>query len=349
MKLTAPTLQRKDKLDLISNLSTMLAAGIPLLEAVDSLREESKGALRKVLNALHDSLSEGHPLSHGMEKLSRVFDPVTINLIKAAEESGTLEETLKNVTTSIKKQMAFSDKLKSSLTYPTFVLLIFVAVLVFILAFVIPRMGRVFAGMPNLPAATRFLLDASQFLRDHYLHILGVIVLLGLVAAWLFATHRREMINAFLSLPGLKRLGREIDLANFTRSLGMLLKAGIPVAEALKFSEAVVTKKEVRAMIDDMRRNVDAGHSLSRGIRAAKGVAPPLMVRITETAEASGALETSMQDLSEYFESQVSRTLKNFTSLLEPVMLVVMGLLVGGMMLAVIAPIYSLIGQLSGR
>jgi type II secretory pathway component PulF len=166
---------------------------------------------------------------------------------------------------------------------------------------------------------------------------------------WLYKVRHREVVNTLLSLPGLRKLGREIDLANFTRSMGMLLSAGIPVAEALTFSEAVVTKKDVRRMIQRMRRDVDAGHSLSRGMRASKDVAPQMMIRITETAEASGALESSMKDLSEYFEAQVSRTLKTMATLLEPVMLVVMGLLVGSMMLAVIAPIYNLIGQLNGR
>jgi type IV pilus assembly protein PilC len=349
MKLSSPTLQKKDQLDLISNIATMLTAGIPLLEAVDSLRDESKGAIRKVLNELHDSLSEGHPLSHGMERIPRVFDPVTINLIKAAEESGTLEKTLKELTGSIRKQMAFVDQLKSSLTYPSFVMIIFVAVLAFILAFVVPRLGRVFSGLADLPTATRFLLSASRFLLANYrlIILISILVIAGVI--WLYKIRRREVINALLSAPGLRRLGREIDLANFSRSMGMLLSAGIPVAEALSFSDTVVTKKEVRRMIGRMREDVNAGHSLSKGMRESPDVAPAMMVRITETAEASGALESSMKDLSDYFEGQVSATLKTVATLLEPVMLVVMGLMVGGMMLAVIAPIYSLIGQLNGR
>jgi type IV pilus assembly protein PilC len=343
------TLQKKDQLEVISNLATMLTAGIPIFDAVDSLREESKGALRKVLNVLHDSLAEGHPLSHGMEKLPRIFDPVTVNLIKAAEESGTLEQTLKDLTVSIKKEQAFNDQLKSSLTYPTFVFVIFVAVLAFILCFVVPRLGRVFSGMADLPPATEFLLSASQFLRGNFIAIILVTVVVIVGISVFYQARRREVLSALLSLPGLRKLGQEIDLANFSRSMGMLLSAGIPVAEALNFSAAVVSKKEVRRMIERMSRDVDAGHSLARGMRASKGVAPAMMVRITETAEASGALESSMKDLSDYFETQVSRRLRKAATLLEPVMLVVMGLLVGGMMLAVIAPIYNLIGQLSGR
>lgn len=342
------TLQRKDELTLISNLATMLGAGIPLLEAVESLLEESKGAIRKVLVVLRDSLSEGHPLSHGLEKMPTIFDPVTINLIKAAEEAGTLETTLKDLTVSIKKNMAFSDKLRSSLTYPLFVLIIFISVLTFILAFVIPRIGKVFSGFSGeLPPATKFLISASDALIAYYPYMLAATALVIAACVWLYKIRRRELIGLLLSLPGLQRLGRQIDLANFTRSMALMLGAGIPVAEALDFSETVVTKREVRRMIARIKEDVHAGRPMSKAMRAAKGIAPPMMTRIVETAELSGTLEGAMQELSDFFEIQVRRTLKAFATLLEPVMLVVMGLLVGGMMLAVIAPIYSLITQLN--
>lgn len=342
------TLQRKDKLSLISNLATMMNAGIPILEAVDSLLAESKGAIRKVLAELRDSLYEGHPLSHGMKKMPNIFDPVTINLVRAAEEAGTLETVLQDLTKSIKKDMAFSDRLKSSLTYPMFVLVIFAGVLTFILAFVVPRLGRVFSGFSGeLPPATTFLINVSNILLDYYPFIIaGVIASTALVVV-LYRVHRRAVLNALLSVPGLRQLGRQIDLANFTRSMALLLKAGIPISEALEFSEAVASKKDVIEMIQRMKKDVTAGHPLSTGLKGSKKVAPQMMIRIVETAEASGALETAMQDLAEYFESQVKHTLKTVSTLLEPIMLVVMGLLVGGMMLAVIAPIYSLITQLN--
>jgi type IV pilus assembly protein PilC len=346
---TAPTLQRKDKLTLISNVATMLGAGIPILEAVDSLLEESKGAMRKVLVILRESLNQGHPLSHGMEKMPRVFDPITINMVKAAEEAGTLETSLKDLAASIRKDIAFTDKLRSSLTYPVFVLVVFVGVFGFILMFVIPRISRVFSGLGTIPTVTKVLIDLSTFVRENYLFLLLGTVAIIVLISWLYRIKRRVVINTLLNMPGLQKLGREIDLANFTRSMGLLLNAGIPVREALRFSESVVIKKEVIKMVQDMRGDVDSGKPISEGMRAHRHVAPSMMIRVTETAEASGTLETSMQDMAVYFESQVSRTLKTMTSLLEPVMLVVMGLLVGGMMLAVIAPMYNLISQVNSR
>lgn len=342
------TLPRKDKLTLISNLATMMNAGIPILEAVEGLLEESKGPMHKTLSLLRDSLYEGHPISHGMAKMPDIFDPVTINLVRAGEEAGTLETVLKDLTKSIKKEMAFTDRLKSSMTYPLFVLIIFVSVLSFILAFVIPRISKVFSGFKGeLPSATKFLMNASAFLLDFYLYIIIGVVMVAVLLIVLYKLQRRAVLNALLSMPGLQNLGRQIDLANFTRSMHLLLSAGIPVAEALAFSETVVSKKDVRGMIRSMKEKVMAGQPLSAGIRTSRHVAPPMMVRIVETAEASGALEAAMQDLAVYFEAQVNRTLKLLTTLLEPIMLVVMGLLVGGMMLAVVAPIYNLITQLN--
>jgi type II secretory pathway component PulF len=341
-------LPRKDKLTLISNLATMMSAGIPILEAVEGLLAESKGVVRKVLVILRDSLYDGHPLSHGLKKMPNTFDPVTINLIRAAEEAGTLETVLKDLTKSIKKEMAFSDKLRAALTYPLFVMCIFAGVLTFILAFVVPRLGRVFSGFSGqLPPATKFLINASEALLAYYPFIIvGSIAVVVLVVS-LYRIRRRAVLNALLSLPGLQGLGRQIDLANFMRSMALLLKAGIPLSDALEFSEAVVSKKDIRRVVRKMKEDVTAGHPLSVGLKASRKTVPSMMIRIIETAEASGALEAAMQDLAEYFESQVSRTLKTVASLLEPTMLVVMGMLVGGMMLAVIAPIYNLITQLN--
>lgn len=341
------TLSNKDKLTLISNLATMLSAGIPILEAIESLLEESKGNMRKVLLLLRDSLNEGKPISQALLQAPKVFDPVTLNLIQAAEESGTLETTLKDLTKNIKKQIAFNDRLKGSLTYPMFVMAIFVLVLVVILAFVVPRIAKVFGGLRvELPPATQFMITISNALLTYWPYIIAGFAVLVVLMIVLYKLKRRAFINALLRLPGLSKLGRKIDLTHFTHSMGQLLKAGIPVAEALSLSERTVVKKEIVATVRSTREGVLAGKSLTEGLRLKKGIIPPLMIRSIETAERSGTLESAMRELSDYFEEQVDRNLKTVTTLIEPIMLVVIGLLVGGMMLAVIAPIYSLITQI---
>lgn len=337
----------KEKLTLISNISTMLAAGIPILEAVDSIMEESKGPTKKFLKIVHKTLNEGRPLSEAFDQAPDSFDAVTVNLVKAGEEAGTLEDSLKNMAKNIKKEAAFRATLRSSLIYPAFIIITFFGVLVLILTFVVPKLSKVFSGMSvTLPPATRFIMTLSDLLLNYYLFIIGGVIFF-FVATWLlYRSHKRAFINALLSLPLLRRLGTEIDLTRFTRSMSTLLHAGIPIVEALRMSEEVTIKKEVRAMLHDCQDMVSAGKPLSEGIRLHKKVMPGMMIQIIEAAESSGTLDSTLEEVAEHFEEQVNSSLKTFTTLLEPISLVVIGGLVGAMMLAVIAPIYNMIGQL---
>lgn len=340
----------KDKLILISNLSTMLSAGIPILEAVDSIMEEAKGPTKKFLKIVHTTLNEGRPMSEAFAQAPNSFDAVTVNLVKAGEEAGTLEESLKNMAKTIKKDAAFRSTLRSSLIYPAFIVFTFFGVLILILTFVVPRLSKVFSGIAvELPPATRFMMTLSNVLLEHYLAIAAGVIISFIALFLLYRSQRRAFINGLLSLPLLRKLGLEIDLTRFTRSLSTLLHAGIPIVEALRMSEEVTIKKEVRAMLRDCQDMVSAGKPLSEGIRLHRKVMPSMMIQIIEAAEASGTLDTTLQEVAEHFEGEVNRSLKTFTTLLEPISLVVIGGLVGAMMLAVIAPIYNMIGQLRGQ
>lgn len=340
----------QEKLALISGLGTMLAAGIPVLEAVETLKTDSKGNSRKFLNILESSLNEGKAISVAMAKMPKAFDPVTINIMHAAEEAGTLDETLKDLEVSMKKDMAFRDQLRASMTYPIFIFVIFLGVLLLILGFVIPRVAKVFNGLRvELPATTKAMISASDFLLNNYKPLIVAAFVLIACMIILFRLKRRAMTNILLQLPLLNHLGREIDLARFTRSMALLLKAGVPIGEALKLSRAVVVKKEIVRMVDHMEQAIDQGKPLSEGLQKSKRIVPTLMLRLVETAERSGSLEASMQNLSEHFQTRVSQRLQTIATLIEPIMIVVVGLLVGGMMLSIIAPIYGLIGKVRAR
>lgn len=340
----------KDKLTVISNLATMLSAGIPILEAVEALLPENKGGAKKFLKLTQAALTEGKPISYAMGQMPRDFDAVTMNLVRAAEEAGTLEETLKDLQISIKKDIAFRDELRASMTYPIFIFVIFFGVLLLILLFVVPRISKVFLGLRMaLPPATMFMINVSDALVRYWPFIIvGFVIVMVILVAFVRAK-KRQVVNALLKLPLLNHLGRTIDLTRFTRSMGLLLRAGIPVSEALELSEAVVSKREMAQMVEKMKDAVSEGLPLSEGLQQSKSLVPPLMIRIVETAEHSGTLEKTMQELSEYFQNQVSAKLKTISTLIEPIMIVVIGLLVGGMMLAIIAPIYSLISQINTR
>ncbi len=340
----------QEKQTLISNLCTMLSAGLPVLEVVETLLVDSKGGTRKFLLLLQEHLNDGKSISEAMQQVPQSFDPVTINIIKAAEGSGTLTEALKDLEVSLKNDLAFRDQLRTSMIYPVFIFVILVGVLLLMLTFVVPRIAKVFIGLHvALPPATKFLIDLSTFMTTNYqLLAIGTFVVLALFAI-LINTQRRVMTNALFGLPFLKKLGREIDLARFTRSMSLLLKAGVPISEALALSREVILKKEIRHVADTMQQAITDGKPMSEGLQQVKHLVPTIMLRLVDMAERSGTLEGSMQNLAEHFQALVSQRLKTIAALVEPVMIVVVGILVGGIMLAIIAPIYTMINQVRAK
>lgn len=350
MKTSSVKISSKDKLTIISNLGTMLTAGIPIMETVDSMLEDTSGNQKKILTSLREDLVQGKSIADSFSNFPNAFDPVTINLIRAAEKAGNLDTTLKDLTINIKKEIEFNDKVKSALTYPLFVIVIFVAVLTLMLVFVIPRISSVFKRLNvTLPLPTKILITISDAVLAYTVPTLIVIAVLIVLSIFLFKTQKKRFVNALLSLPLLRGLARGIDLTRFNRSMALLLSSGLPIMEALSLSANVVNKKEVFHLIERSEQAVSTGKNLSEGLKGHKKIIPGVMVRIIQAGEKSGTLEKSMQDLADYFDEEVSNKLKALSTLLEPIMLVVIGLLVGAMMLAVIAPIYNLIGSISSR
>lgn len=346
MKTLSTRLSGKDKVALVSNLATMLGAGIPILEAVDSLLEESKGDYKKVLEVLREDLIAGNHVFASFAKFPYIFNKVTVNLIKASEEAGTLETTLKDIKINIEEEMEFTDKVRSAMMYPTFILCVFLAVFLTILLFVVPRVSEVFSRLNvPLPVPTKVMLALSQFLVQNVIAVLAAGVVLGVSVFLLYRKKPEIVLSILFTIPVVSRLVKEIDLTRFSRSLALLLNAGLPIATALELAQDVVVKNEVKDLIIESREMVVSGKMFSEGLRKKKGVFPGMTIKLIEVGEKSGTLAGSLQDISKSLDYQVSKSLKAATALLEPIMLVCVGLGVGGMMMAIIAPIYGLIGQ----
>ena len=346
MKTQNLSLSGKEKMILVSNFATMLSAGISILEAVDSLMEDAKGNQKKILQVLRDDLVQGKHVYASFANFPQVFDKVTISILKASEEAGTLDIALKDLKGDIKKQMEFTDSIKSALIYPTLIAVVFFGVLLLLLVVVIPKIATVFLRMKvTLPLPTLVLIAMSNFLINNTLAIIMVLVVAVFTFLYFFRSRPQTVLNVLFSLPVISGLVREIDLAQFSRSLYLLLNAGIPITSALEFAQDTVKKKEIIDIVKRSREKVVAGKRFSEGLKEGKGIIPYIMIKIIEAGEKTGSLDKSMQEVSEYLDYEVSSALKSTTSLIEPVMLILVGIMVGGMMLSIIAPIYSVIGQ----
>lgn len=348
MKIENLSLSNSEKIALVISLSTMLSSGIMIIDAIDSLLEDAKGNQKKVLTILREDLSQGKRIYVSFSRFPRIFNKVNINIIKAAEESGTLDTTLKQIKDNFQRESEFLDKVKSALMYPIFVLFVFVGVMLMILIVVVPKIATVFLRLRvKLPLPTRIMMFLSDILIQHTIPLLiGVAIFIALIV-FLFKTQRKFMLNTIFSLPLISSLIVKIDLVQFTRNLAILLNSGIIITNSLELCEDIVLNNNVHAMIKECKTTIYSGKRLSEGLRKYRKVIPSLMLKVIEAGEKSGTLNLSLKDISEYLDYEVTGNLKSLTALLEPIMLVFVGILVGGMMLSIIAPIYGLIGQVS--
>lgn len=339
-------LSSSEKIALISNLSTMLSAGIPILDAVTNLLEDVKGNQKKILDTLRDDLTQGHQINYTFAKFPKVFDKVTVNVIKASETAGTLDVTLKDLRENIRKQNEFNDKIKSALLYPVFIVGVFILVLLVNLIVVIPKISTVFKSLKvPLPLPTQILINISDLIVNNTLIVVFIVLAGVLFLIYLFSQKKTWVLNIFYSLPLVSDLVKLIDVTQFTRSLYLLLSSGLSIIQSLELTENIALKPKTRKVIEDSKNMILGGKTFSSGLRSSKGYFPTMMIKLIETGEKTGTLDKSLQDISEYFDYQVSTQLKTLTALLEPIMLVVVGIVVGGMMVSIIAPIYSLISQ----
>src|SRR3989338_1973665 len=338
-----------EKMGIVSNLTTMLAAGISILDSIDALLQGTKGNQKKLLEIIRNDLTEGKRLYTSFAKFPRVFDKVTVNLIKAAEEAGTLEVTLRDLKKNILREAEFNDQVKGALMYPGVIMVVFFGVFLLILIVVIPRISLVFSKMNlKLPLPTKILIIMSNILLSYPIPVVLVFSLIVFGAITFYKRQKSIVFGLIVSIPLVYALVKKIDLTRFSRSLALLLSSGIPITSSLDLTYGIVLKQDVKNVILQSKEMISSGKKLSDGFRTYPHIIPSIMTRITEAGEKSGTLDKAMQDISEYLEYEVSKELKTVTALLEPIMLVVIGVLIGGIIFSIIVPIYGLLGNIGG-
>ena len=349
MKNTSIRISGNDKLSLLSNLSTMFNAGIPILETVESMAEDAKGNTKKILDSVQADLVQGQSVYSAFSKFPKVFNKVTINVIRASEEAGTLDVVLKDIKAQTQKDMEFMDSIKSALTYPVVILITFILVLLMILIVVIPKVATVFNQLKiDLPLPTQILILFSNLILQFTIPLLIVLAVLGFLIVFFYRTKRQLLLGVLFSFPIISNLIKNIDLARFSRSMFLLLTSGITITNALELTREVVIRRDIAKAISDAQSTVLSGKRLSESFKARKDLFPGIVVKIIEAGEKTGTLDKSMQEVSDHMDYQVTSSLKKIVALLEPLMLVFVGILVGGMMFSIISPIYGLISQVGG-
>ncbi|MGH7962729.1 MAG: type II secretion system inner membrane protein GspF [Candidatus Binatia bacterium] len=330
---------------LTRQFATLARAGLPLVECLGTLIEQTERvALKRVLAHVRQQVREGRSLADAFQAHPRVFSAIYVNMVRAGEESGTLDTVLARLADYSEGQARLLRTLQSALTYPLFMVVVASAILVFLLAYVVPQVTRLFSETgQTLPLATRILIGFSSFLADFW-WLVAVLCAGGvLLAARLLRTAKGRVWRdrLLLRLPWVGRLLQRVNVARFARTLSTLLASGVPLLTALGIVTHLVSNSLMRQALEEARASVQEGESLAAPLRRS-GLFPALLIQMIAVGERSGEMEDMLRYAAEAYDEEVTNSLSRLTALLEPLTILVMGGVVLFIVLAILLPIFEL-------
>jgi type IV pilus assembly protein PilC len=347
----AKRVRREDVIAFCQQLSVMLETGVPLSEALDAFRRQTaRPEFRQVLEVLADDIDSGEPLSAAMEKWPRVYPGMMISLMKASEASGTMATMLGRVGDYLGKDRRTIKQIKGALGYPLFMMASGVAITIFLMSFVLPRFARIYEQREaSLPAPTKFLLSISEFLTTQYLWYgpVTVFLLIALVI-WVKRPLGRRMLDWIrLHLPGIRTMYTHLYVTRVTRTMATLLSAGVNVLDVIDICRGVTGNVYYNDLWNSMERGVREGRQISDAVFKSSLV-PPNVASMIAAGERSGQLSEVMEKISEFSQEELDGSVSRVTTYIEPIMIVFMGVVIGGVATALLLPIFNMGRVMSG-
>jgi general secretion pathway protein F len=325
--------------------ATLLGAGIPLIEAVTTLIEQTEGeTARKTCLDIRERIREGMTLAAALDRHPRIFSPLYRQMVRAGEAGGQIEQVMLRLADHLENQARLGDRILSILAYPALMLLVSLLILLFLLTFVVPKVVVIFTDLRHaLPLPTVILIGLSDFFI-HYGWLLG---LLSIVAVFLLRRHiakprgRAQYDRLILTLPLIGGVVRRIAISRCTRTLATLLASGVPILEALSIARQVVGNRVMEEVLQQANLNIREGESISDPLKRS-GLFPPMVIQMIATGEKSGQLERMLQKVSESYDNEVETTVTRVTALLSPLMILGMGVIVFFIVTAILLPIFEI-------
>ena len=331
--------------------STMLDAGVSLIRCLDVLQAQTNNArLRKILMDLSARVESGESLSRSMARHPKAFSQLIIGLIRAGEVGGVLEESLQRIAGFLEKDVELRRKIRSALTYPVIVLLAAVGIVIFLVSWLVPQFASLFKelGIKEMPAPTQFLIDLSAlFTQRWYVVIIAVVAIL--IAYKLFVSTRvgrRVADRVKLRVPVFGPLHHKIVMARFSRTMGTLLASGVPILQAMETVAGVVGNSVVSDAVIESRARIREGEKIADPLQRSK-MFPPMVVHMVSVGEESGSLDHMLNKIADFYENEVEMTIASLTAAIEPVMIVLLGIIVGFIVISMFLPMIEVISNLS--
>jgi len=327
-------------------LSTMISAGIPLVEGLEILEDqvENKG-FRNVIGTIVGDVRSGADFSSALAQHPRIFNDLFVSMVRAGEVSGQLDEILVRLAEFNEATSKLRREIKSAMTYPVVSLTLVISITVFLMVGIVPKFKEIFDSLGlDLNPLTKTILAVSMWMRGNFVLMLGIIVA-AVAALWILATKTKQGRYYWdwlkLQMPIFGPLFQKVAISRFSRTFATLIKSGVPMLGALEIVSATTGNKIVSDSIDAAKESVRQGEPLATPLEDSK-VFPTMVVRMISVGERSGALEQLLEKISEFYDQQVTATIEALTSLIEPLMIAIMGVLVGTIVLSIFLPIIQI-------
>jgi type IV pilus assembly protein PilC len=339
----------KDRVIFTRQLSTLINAGLPLTQSLRTVSEQiTNKALQEIVVHIVSAVEGGQSLSQAFGAHPKVFSDVYVSLVSAGEASGSLDKALERIANQQEKDAAIVSKIRSALIYPVIVLGVIVLVLVFMLTTVLPQVGGLYKDLhKELPILTRALLAVSTFITHFWYLVLVALGGLGFaIRNYIKTSAGRAMADNFkLKMPIFGRIYRKVYMARFARTLGTMLQSGIPMLEALRIVKNAIDNVHVEAVLEKSMQGVKGGKALSSTLEGHDDTFLKLVPQMIKIGEQSGAIDSMLDRVAKYYEDEVDEEVRNISTTIEPLMMVVLGVTVGGVIAAILMPVYSLVGS----
>jgi len=346
-----PRVTTKDLVVFTRQFATMIDAGLPLVQCLDILgKQQENKTFKEILLKVKEDVESGSTFADALKKHPKAFDELYVNLVAAGEVGGILDTILNRLAAYIEKALKLKKQVKSAMTYPTTIIGIAVVVIAVILIFVIPsfeKMFRDFGG--ELPMPTQVVINISNFIQNYILVIIGAIVLFIVGFKKVYANPKgREAIDALaLKLPVMGILIRKVAVAKFTRTLGTMISSGVPILDGLDIVAKTAGNKTVEKAVYQVRQSISEGKTIAEPLEKS-GVFPPMVCQMIAVGEQSGAIDTMLNKIADFYDDEVDDAVGNLTAMMEPLLMLFLGTTVGGLVIAMYLPIFKLAGTVGG-
>lgn len=340
-----PKVTGKDIVIFTRQLSTMINAGLPLVQGIEILeKQQSNPTFKTALSEIRQDVEAGSTLADSMRKKPKVFDNLFTNMIEAGETGGILDTILGRLATFMEKSMALKKKIKGAMTYPTICLAISILILVIILVFVVPVFSKMFADFGStLPVPTQIVVNLSEFFQNNIIYLLIAFFVVVMIIKKIYTTEKGRLAidKGLLHSPVVGILLRKVAVAKFTRTLSTMLQSGVPILEALQVVAKTAGNKVIENAVFRVGDSIAEGRPIAEPLEEC-GVFPNMVVQMINVGETVGALDNMLEKIADFYDEEVDQAVDNLTAMIEPFMMVFLGGMIGGLVVAMYLPIFKI-------